>query len=206
MTSSVCACSLERLSTLSLSWLEHPIENSSNHVFGLELELWTSLNGVVSVRPSRPRTWFNIIAEYRTAMYQNSPSTCFYVINSRAIWIIVRHVRSANPLEFWRPAEAMIMLEPFDSIHQRAFTPINFLSKSEWNLWGRHPTSALNGSNADVIDVDDNDVISYNQHYLVATSTSSRAYVWPPKATQSKNTMSIWNLSRNWLRFLMGFP
>ena len=67
------------------------------------------------------------------------------------------------------------MFEPFESIHQRAFTPINFLSKSEWNLWGRRPASALDNSRADVIDVDDKDNIPYNQHYLVAASTSNIA-------------------------------
>ena len=40
----------------------------------------------------------------------------------------------------------------------------------------------------------------------MATSTRSRAYRCPHKATQSPNTMSIWNFSRYWRRFLMGFP
>ena len=62
-----------------------------------------------------------------------------------------------------------MMLEPFDSIHRREFPPINLLSKLEWNLWGRRTASALNISNADVIDVDDNDDIPYSQKYLVAT-------------------------------------
>ena len=56
---------------------------------------------------------------------------CFSVINARAIWIIVRQVRSANTFEDWRPVGAAMMLEPFDSIHQREFPPINLLSKSE---------------------------------------------------------------------------
>ena len=68
-------------------------------------------------------------------------------------------MRSTNPLEDWRPAGAAMMLEPFDSIHQRSFPPINFLSKLERNLWGRCPASSLNNYNADVIDVDDNDYI-----------------------------------------------
>ena len=65
--------------------------------------------------------------------------------------------------------------------------------------------SDLNCSSAEVIDVDDSEDILYNQHYLVATSTRSRAYQLPPKATQSPKTMSIWNFSRYWRRFLMGF-
>ena len=159
MTSSVCDCSLELLSVLSVSWLKYPIENSSNHVFESGLELLTSSNGVVSVKPSRTRTWFSTIAACYTVKYQNYQPTFFSVINARAIWIIVRHLRSANPFEDWRPAGAAMMLETFDSIHQREFPPITFLSKSEWNLWGRCPASALNSSNSVVIDGDANDYI-----------------------------------------------
>ena len=65
------------------------------------------------------------------------------------------------------------MFKPFDSIHLRSFPPINFLSKLEWNLCVRRPESDLNNSIADVIGVDDKDNIPYNQHYLVATSTSN---------------------------------
>ena len=36
--------------------------------------------------------------------------------------------------------------------------------------------SDLNCSSAEVIDVDDSEGIPYRQHYLVATSTKSRAY------------------------------
>ena len=50
MTSSVCACNLERLSALSVSWLKYPIENNLNHVLDSGLELCTSSNGVVSLR------------------------------------------------------------------------------------------------------------------------------------------------------------
>ena len=56
MPSRVCACSLERLLALYVSWLKYPIENSSNHVFESVLELCTSSNGVVSLRPIRPGT------------------------------------------------------------------------------------------------------------------------------------------------------
>ena len=80
-------------------------------------------------------------------------------MNYRAIWIKLRHVRSANPFEDWRPATASMMLEPFHNIHRRAFPPINFLSKSELNRWDRRPISALNSYNAEVIDVDDSDKI-----------------------------------------------
>ena len=47
---------------------------------------------------------------------------------------MVRQVHSDNPFEDWHPDGAAIMFEPFESIHRRAFTPINFPSKSEWNL------------------------------------------------------------------------
>ena len=56
MPSSVCACSLERLSELYVSRLKYPMENSSNHVLESGLELCTSSNGVVSLRPSRTGT------------------------------------------------------------------------------------------------------------------------------------------------------
>ena len=56
MLYSVCACNLERLLALSVSWLKYPIENSSNHVLELGLELWTSSNGVASLSLNRPRT------------------------------------------------------------------------------------------------------------------------------------------------------
>ena len=56
MPSSVCACILEQLSALYVSWLKYPIENSSNHALESGLELCTSSNGVVSFRPSQPGT------------------------------------------------------------------------------------------------------------------------------------------------------
>ena len=127
-------------------------------------------------------------------------------MNALAIWIKVRHVRSANPFKDWRPLWALIMLETFDSIPRREFWPINFLSKSEWNRWGRHPASTLNCSSAEVIEVDDSEDIPYIHQYLVATSTISRAYQCPPKVKQSPKNISIWTLSRYWLSFLMGFP
>ena len=175
MPSNECACSLERLSALSVLWLKYPMENNSNHVLESVFDLCTSSNGVVSLRPSRPGTWLNIIAAWCTAKYQNYRPTCFSVINARAIWIMVRQVRSANSFEDWRPAGAAIMFEPFDSIHRRSFPLINFLSNSEWNLWVRRPTSALNNSSTDVINVDDKDDIPYNQQYPVATSTNNNA-------------------------------
>ena len=131
--SSVYACNLEQLLALSVSWLKYPIENSSNHVLESGLELWTIPNGVMSLRTSWPGTWFIIISVCCTVKYQNCRHTCFSVMNARAIWIKVRHVRSANPFKDWCSAEAGIMLEPFDNIHWRAFTLISFLSKSEWN-------------------------------------------------------------------------
>ena len=126
------------------------------------------------------------------------------MINARAIWVMVRQVRSASPLEDWHPDRAAIMFEPFESIHWRVFPPINFLSKLEWNLWGRRPAYALNNSRADVIDVDDKDDIPYNQQYIVAESTSNNVQRCPPNAMQPPKTMSIWTLSRNCLRFLIG--
>ena len=97
------------------------------------------------------------------------------------------------------------MSETFDSIHQRGFPQINFLSKLEWNWWGRCPASGFNCYSAEVIEVDDSEDIPYSQQYLVVTSTRSRAYLCPPKETQSPKTMSIWNFSRYWCFFLMGF-
>ena len=73
-------------------------------------------------------------------------------------------------------------------------------------MWGKRPASDLNCSSSEVIDVDDSEDIPYSKHYLVATSTKSRAYQWPPKATQSPKTMSIWIFSWYWRRFLMVFP
>ena len=131
MPYSVCACSLERLSELSVSWLKYTMENISNHVLELVMKLCTSSNGIVSLSPSLSGTCFSIIAAWRTAKYQNYRPTCFSVINARAIWVIVRQVRSSNPFEDWRPAGAAIMFELFESIHRREFPPINFLSKSE---------------------------------------------------------------------------
>ena len=52
MTSSVCACNLGQLLEFSVSWLKYPIENNSNHVLESGLELWTSSNDVVSLRPN----------------------------------------------------------------------------------------------------------------------------------------------------------
>ena len=117
MPSSVCDWSLERLSVLSVLWLKYHIENSSNDVFEFGLQLCTISNGVVSLMLSQPGTWFSIIASCRTAKYQNTRLTCFYVINARTICIIVRHVHSSNPFEDWRPAGSAVMLEPFNSIH-----------------------------------------------------------------------------------------
>ena len=105
--------------------------NSSNYVLESGFELCISSNGVVSLMPSRPGTSFSIIAAWRTAKYHNSRPTCFSVINARAIWIIVRQVCYANPFEDLRPAGAEITFEPFESIHWRAFPPINLLSKLE---------------------------------------------------------------------------
>ena len=56
MPYSVFACNLEQLLALYVSWLKYPIENSSKHVLELGLELWTSSNGVVILRPSWPET------------------------------------------------------------------------------------------------------------------------------------------------------
>ena len=89
-----------------------------------------------------------------------------------------------------------MMLELFEKINSREFSPINFLLKSEWNRWGKRPASGLNFSSAEVIDVEDRYKILYSQQYLVAPSTKRRSYRCPSKATQSPKTMPIWNLSR----------
>ena len=111
MTSRVCACNFEQLSALSVSWLKYPIENNSNHALELGLELWMSSNGVASLRPNLPSTWFSIIDAWRTAKYQNSCPNCLSVMNALAIWIKVRHVNSDNTFKDWRPAGAVVMLE-----------------------------------------------------------------------------------------------
>ena len=85
MPSIVCACNLEQLSALYVSWLKYPIENNPNHVLELGLELCTSSNGVVSFGPNRPGTWFSIIATCRTAKYQNYRPTCFFFMNNIVI-------------------------------------------------------------------------------------------------------------------------
>ena len=121
----------------------------------------------MSFKPKRPGTWLNIIAAWQTVKYQNSLPTCFYVINDLAIWIRVCHVRSTNTFEDWSPAGTAIILEPFKRIHRRAFPPINFLSKSDWNCWGKRPASDLVFSSAEVVDMDDSDAIPYIQKYLL---------------------------------------
>ena len=110
MPSSICACNLERLSALSVSWLKYPIEDNSNHVLESGLGLWTSSNGVVSFRPNQPGTWFSIISACHTTRYQNSRPTCFSVMNDLAIWIKICYLFSANPFKDWRPSGAAIML------------------------------------------------------------------------------------------------
>ena len=52
MPSNVYACDLEQISALSVSWLKYLIENSSNHVLESGLELQTSSNDVMGLRPS----------------------------------------------------------------------------------------------------------------------------------------------------------
>ena len=54
--SSVCACILKEILAFYVSWLNYPIENSSNHILESGLELCSSSNGVVSLMPSRPGT------------------------------------------------------------------------------------------------------------------------------------------------------
>ena len=103
MSSSVCACNFEWILALSESWLKYPIDKIPNHVLEFVLDLRMISNGVVSLRPSWPGTWFSIIAACRTAKYQNYRTTCFSVMNDRVIWIKVRHVRSTTPLEYWCP-------------------------------------------------------------------------------------------------------
>ena len=112
-----------------MSWLKYPIENNSNHVLESGLALWMSSNGVASFRPNWSGTWLIIILAWRNAKYQSSLPTRFSVTNALTIWIKVRHVRLAYSFEYWRPAGAAIILEPFERIHRRALSPINFLSK-----------------------------------------------------------------------------
>ena len=97
------------------------------------------------------------------------------------------------------------MFDPLARIQSSAFPPISFLSKSEWKRLGNCPASDLNFSSAEVMDVEDKYDIPYNQQYIVATSTKSRSDQFPPKATQSPKTMSIWYFLRYWRRFLIVF-
>ena len=151
----VSAYSLDRLSVLSVSWLEYTMENNSNHVLEFGLKLWTNSKGVASFRPKRPVTWLSIIVEWRTAKYQNYLTTWFYVIYGIAIWIRLLHMRSDNPLDDWLSAGAYIMFHPLERIHGSAFHHISFLSKSEWNRLGNFPASDLKFSSAEFIDVED---------------------------------------------------
>ena len=48
MPSRVWACSLNRISPLSVLWLKYPIENIPNHVLESGVVFWMSSNGVVS--------------------------------------------------------------------------------------------------------------------------------------------------------------
>ena len=67
-----------------------------------------------------------------------------------------------------------MMFDLFESIQSREFTPINFLSTSEWKLLGKRPDSNLKFSCEEVIDVEDKDDIQYIYKYLVAKSTKIR--------------------------------
>ena len=101
-------------------------------------------------------------------------------------------MRSANTFEDLLPSRAAIMFNPLGIIQSSTFPPISFMSKLEWKHLSNCPASDLEFPSLEVIDVEDKDEITYNQQYIVATSTKRREYQFPPKATQPPNTMSIW--------------
>ena len=68
------------------------------------------------------------------------------------------------------------MFNTLSRIQRSAFPPISFLSKLEWKSLGNCPASYLKFSSAEVMYVEDKYYISYNQKYLVDTSTKNRAY------------------------------
>ena len=115
-------------------------------------------------------------------------------------------MRSANTFEYLRLYRYAIMFNLLSNIQHSAFMPISFLSKLEWNHLSNCPASDLKCSSAEVIDIEDKDDIIYSQQYLVATSTKTRAYQFPPNATHSPKTMSTWKLSRYLWHFFIGFP
>ena len=114
-------------------------------------------------------------------------------------------MHSTNTFKYWHPYGAAVIFDPLERIQRSAFLPIGFLSKLKWKLLGDCPASYLKFSSAEVMDVEDKNDIPYNQQYLVPTSTKCRAYQFPPKATYSPKTMSIWTFSRCCHCLFIGF-
>ena len=84
-------------------------------------------------------------------------------------------MRSANTFEDLLPSRAAIMFNPLGIIQSSTFPPISFMSKLEWKHLSNCPASDLEFPSLEVIDVEDKDEITYNQQYIVATLTKSRA-------------------------------
>ena len=115
-------------------------------------------------------------------------------------------MRSTNQFDDCREAgAAMTLIFSFWS-HQRALPPISFLSKSAWKVLVAPPASTVNDAKASIMLELVREGRPYIQQYLVATTTSRRAYLNPPSNRQSPKTMSRWTLSRYFLRFLIGLP
>ena len=68
--------------------------------------------------------------------YQNSRPTYFSVINDRAIYIIVRQVRSDNPFKDLALAGSAIIFEPFESIQLEVISTNQFLVEVRVKLVG----------------------------------------------------------------------
>ena len=128
------------------------------------------------------------------------------IIYALAVWIKVHHLSSGNLFKDRKRTGDEIMFNQLARIQHNALPPISFLSKLEWNHLSNCPASDLKCSSAEVIDIEDKDDIIYSQQYLVATSTKTRAYQFPPNATHSPNTVSTWKLSRYLWHFFIGFP
>ena len=90
------------------------------------------------------------------------------------IWISILQVRSDNPFEDWRPAGAAIIVDLLSRIQRSALPPIHFLLKLEWDHLGHCFAYDSRVSILEVINVEDNYDIPYNQKYIVATSTKIR--------------------------------
>ena len=68
-------------------------------------------------------------------------------------------MRLDNTFEDWRLSGSAVMFELLTMIQPKSFPPMNFLSKSEWNLLGKSPASDLKVSRSNVLYVEDKEDI-----------------------------------------------